>query len=265
MNSDSADRIKRRIRGLLNLAQGDGAAEGEISNAMRMAADLMAEHHISQADIEAEAAAAQACGAKPVDIKMGQADGACGTMKLSTWESVLSDAIESLVGSVKCYRTHTNVKTGSVFGATERRSVLRFYGPAEDAQLAAGLFDEWQQVIAAMAIGRYRGCWKGDGAMYAYGFAKTLRARAEEAAKARTAISTASTRAIVQVGSGTLADVLRHKQQLASNWLRDDQKVKLCSGGSRSGYSAGSSNAYAQGRTDGSRADFSVNRRHKLT
>ena len=264
MNNESSDRIKRRIRGLLNLAAGDGAAEGEIDNAMRMAAELMQEHHITQADVEAEAAAAQACGAPAAKVEMGQADGVCGTSKLSTWESVLSTAVEILVGSVKCYRTHAQVKTGSVFGATESRSVLRFYGPAEDAQLAAGLFDEWRQVIGTMAVGLYKGCWKGDGAMYAYGFATTLCKRAREAAQARTQISTASTQAIVHVASGTLADVLRHKQQLASNWLRDEMKIKLCSGGRGGGYSSGSVSALAQGRADGSRAEFSAKRRHKL-
>lgn len=38
----STDRIKRRIRGLLNLAGDNGAAEGEIDNAVRMAAALKA-------------------------------------------------------------------------------------------------------------------------------------------------------------------------------------------------------------------------------
>ena len=252
------DRIKRRIRGLLNLAANDAASEGEIDNAMRMAAQLMDEHHLSEAD--ARAAQPQA---ERREQPMGQADAPAAGAKWSTWESALASAVGTLVGSVKCYRCHAETKSG-MFGAPRRGVCIRFYGPADDAQLAAELFSEWSHVIASMAVGKYGGCFRGDGAMYAYGFACQLRNRAQEADVARAQVSTTSTRALVHVGGGgTLAQVLEGKRAEAGRWLAS-QGVKLATTSRRAGYSSGSHDAYGACRADGARADFSANRRAKL-
>lgn len=257
------DRIKRRIRAMLNLANDSAAADGEIDNAMRFAAQLMNEHHVSAEDLAAEAAVN---GAPPADPDMGQADGLCGTARLATWESVLGAAIVRLVGSIKCYQTSVLAKPsgGSVFSsASESRKALRFYGPTEDATLAAELFDEWRQTIGAMAVGRYGGCYRGDGAMYAYGFACRLSERAGEAERERRTIP-AGSNAIVLASGKSLAEALAHKQALAAKWLAG-QGVNLGSAGRRSGYSAGSLSAREAGRADAGRADFSATRRRKLT
>lgn len=254
------DRIKRRIRALLNLAEGDGASEGEIDNAMRLAAGLMAEHQLTQADLEAEAQAAQSCGAP--EPTMGTADSLCGTSKCSTWERTLAAAVVLLVGSVKCYMTDVESRSGSIF-RSETRKAARFFGAAEDAKIAAELFDEWRSVIGAMAVGRFGSVWKGDGAMYSYGFAKRLLERAFEIDDGRAQIVTASTRAIVRVGTGSLSQVLHAKREGAERWLREQQKVNLRKG-KVGRYKAGSANAFHQGREDGNGADLSVTRQAKL-
>lgn len=46
-------KIKERIRKLLNLAADDGAAEGEIDNALRAARRLMLQHQIGEDDVAA--------------------------------------------------------------------------------------------------------------------------------------------------------------------------------------------------------------------
>lgn len=254
------ERIKRRVRALLNLAAGDGAAEGEIDNAMRMAAALMDEHHLSTADVQAEA---QKTAPESIPT-MGTADSQCVGVNLSTWEIALDSAICLLVGTVQSYQTRKETQTGT-FGRPKIGKALRFYGPAEDAALAAELMGEWAHVIATMAVGKYGGCFRGDGAMYALGFARQLRARAQEAANARKLVITDSTRALVLVGgAGSLAQVLDRKRELAKSWLRNEKGVKLSSGSRRSGYRSGSHDAHAAGRADGARADFSARRMAKL-
>jgi len=46
------DNVKDTIRKLLNLAENDGAADGEIDNALRFARRLMHQHHLSEEDID---------------------------------------------------------------------------------------------------------------------------------------------------------------------------------------------------------------------
>ncbi len=255
------DRIKRRIRGLLNLASDDAAANGEIDNAMRMAAQLMEEHHLSEADVAVEAE--RKGGAVDQVPDMGTADCAAQGGNLSTWESVLSSAVGSLVGSVKSYRTRAEVKVGT-FGRPREKIVIRYYGPAEDAALAAELLAEWSAVIAGLAFGKYGGCFKGDGAQYAYGFACALHTKAREADKARHRVITDSTRALVHVGAPSLGALLEVRKHQAAAWL-DSTGVKLARGSRSGGYRAGSHDARSAGRADGARADFTATRRPKLS
>ena len=101
--------------------------------------------------------------------------------------------------------------------------------------LAADLFEEWGSTIAAIAYGKYGGAARGNGARYAYGFAISLDSKARDQAATRRAVSTISTRAIVKIGAGTLAQVLDGKKHKASKWLAA-QGVQLGSSSCRSGY-----------------------------
>lgn len=256
------DRIKQKLRGLLNIARDDSAASGEIDNAMALAAKLMNEHHLSEADIDATAQEERCDRSQP----MGTADCDMTSSNFTTWEFALANAVRTLVGSVQCYRDQAMKKKGA-FGKNMEVKFIRFYGIAEDAQLAADMMSEWAQVISTMAVGKYGGCYRGDGAKYALGFAHQLGRRAAEAANARKMISNASTSAIVHVKGGTLAQVLEKKKELAVNWLKNEKKIKLNKRGGRGTgtYSAGSYSAYAEGRSDGARADFSATRTRKLS
>lgn len=257
--NEYADRVKRRIRAMLNLAGGDGATEGEINNAMRMATEMMNEHHLTEADVQASKTEPER-----VEQPMGQVDAVAVGARFSTWESSLAWAVVRLVGSVNHYLCRNAKANVGTFGAPKHGRGVRFYGPAEDCQLAADLFSEWSHVIATLAIGKYGGCFRGDGAMYALGFANQLNNRSREADKAREQISTEATMAIVNAGAGTLSQVLAEKRESGRKWLETSLGAKLVSGGSRGGYSSGSRDAYSAGKSDGLRAEFSANRRAKL-
>lgn len=250
--------IKAKIRKLLNLSKDNAATEGEIDNAMRMAAELMDRHQLQEAEIEASMDPV----ARQDHVRMGMSDASMVGKNFTSWEFALSGAIENLVGSVK--RHYTRVRRKNSFGADIEVKVMRFYGPEEDAQLAADLMETWSQVIATMATGAYGGCFRGDGAQYAMGFAVRLCERAKEAAKSREKMITASTQALVLVGTGSLAMVLRQRQELAAKWLLEEQKIKLGSARNTRGYSGGTDAAYNHGKRDGDKVDFTAQRKPKL-
>lgn len=255
--------IKRRIRKLLDLSKDDAAADGEVANAMAMAARLMDEHFLTQADVEAAREADE--NAAQVKVEMGTGDAPMRGKNFTTWEFSLSSAIQELVGSVKAYRTTDFVENGP-FKVRSEVKLIRFYGSAEDAAMAAELFVEWATVISTMAYGKFGGCFRGDGAQYAHGFARKLNERAREAAATRETMTSPACKALVLVGAGTLAQVLKQKREAAATWLEEEQGVKLGSGGRGSGrYNGGSRDAYRAGQSDGARAEgFEARRRSKL-
>lgn len=255
------DRIKRRIRGLLNLAADDAAAEGEIANAMAAAERLMQEHQLEAADFEA--ATAQEVRA---ETRHGVVETTTQGKALSTWESTLAFAVSNLVGTTGWYRNRDKRTVGvGTFKQPSIRSVVFFYGPQEDAEIARELFDEWSHTIATMATGRYGGCFHGDGAKYAYGFASALYYRTQKIERERAQITTESTAALVRVSGGSLAQVLDQKKQAAKDWVQKEIGLNFRKGSAGAGYRSGSHDAYSSGLADGSKAEFSATRRRKLT
>lgn len=255
------DKVKERIRKLLAIADDDRDADGEVSAAMALAEKALQEYHLTRADIEAEN---KSTASPTIEEKYGTADAFSHGRRVTPWENQLWLAIETLVGSVHCYRTQGSKEVGT-FKKIKLSDVLRWYGTAEDATLAAELFGEWQTVIATIAIGRYGGFARNDGAKYAYGFTESLREKAVKIADDRKNVTTASTTAIVLVGSGSLADVLRDKTKKADNWLAT-QGVKLYAGRRNKAFRVigESVSAYSAGRVDGQRAEFTAVRRKKL-
>lgn len=251
------DKVKSRIRKLLNLAADDAQADGEISAAMKLAEQAMVKYQLELADIEADDT--QETPAESIDRVFAK----CRTSRLTQWESKLASAIVELVGSIKWYQAMQQVQTGA-FQKT-RQSVVCFYGPAEDVRIASELFAEFIDVIATMACGKFGGCIKGQGATYAYGFASALKEKAYAASQERARIITPSTTAIVKRSEGSLADVLVAKKERASQWLAESG-IKLSNTSSSRGYNWNSNtrSAYDCGKQDGSRSDFSANRMKKL-
>ena len=162
--------IKARIRKLMAVA-GDGVAtDGEIDNAMRLAAKLLDQHHLASDDIDEQADAD--------DLTMGRSFATSQAKRFSTWESSLSQAVTNLFGCVKCYISHdvAPVRVNGIAQQTSGGNVklgwkIAFYGPASEAADAASLFEEWARSIATMGVARWGGCFRGDGAMYCMGFA----------------------------------------------------------------------------------------------
>lgn len=254
------ENVKRRIRGLLAIAADDSQFDGEVANAMELAERAMEAYHLERADVEADGA-----GETPTDEPMGETLAACTGARLSTWESTLYRAVSSLVGSVKAYATQTDSPVGAFQRATRKAAVM-WYGPADDARLAAELFEEWSHTIATLAVGKYRGCMRGDGARYAYGFASALQEHAKRQARQRDNVFTDSTRAIVKRENGSLAMILASKRARAETWLATVKKINLGASSRRAGYSWSPSGAgaFQAGKSDGARAKFSSRRQARL-
>lgn len=256
---DIREKIKSRVRKLLNLAGDDGAFDGEIAAAMQAAESLMEQYQLDRADCEA---AEVAQGHAPQN--MGQANAATHGKNLTTWESMLAEAVCELVGTVRCYATRGERSVGA-FGAKHWGARMVFYGPDDDARLASELFAEWTAAIATLATGKYGGFARGDGGMYAMGFSSALCGRARENRRQRAQIVTAATTALVLTGSDrSLAALQNQTRNEARNWLARDMKIHLRTSSRRSGYGSGSRDAYAEGRSDGTRADFGAKRNARL-
>jgi len=264
MSADN-DKIKDRVRKLLNLANDAGAFEGEIDNALRFARRLMLEHNITENDL-----------GKPLDpheeaarAEYAQADAFTHGENLSLWESTLMSAVCRLIGTVSSYRTRDKFqkKTGIgtlSFGPDGQPldcTRIVFYGPLEDAKDACSLFHEWTHVIASMGRLKFGGCFRGDGRSYCEGFSRGLleivtKIKEEE----RREISYESTgRALVLRGS---LDLMKAKKMLGKQWLLKSQGIKLRHT-SRQG-NRNNGEAFGAGMADGRKSNFSRARTLKI-
>lgn len=260
----SIDKVKDRVRKLLNLAHDDAAAEGEIDNALRFAKQLMDEHHLSEDDLSQE----------PEDqYKQIENSPKCSQFvsvsgRIYAWESGLSMFCARFVGGVGTYidsrktpaRDHRGMailhpRTNEPYAA--RR--ICFYGIAEDVALAAELFHELRLSIIASAILKFGGYCKGDGGYYCEGFVAGLREKTRKAEEQSKPLASDS-KALVLVDRRK--DLIERKKDAGNEWLKS-QGIKLCSGSHRSGAS-GSSDSFHEGRSDGRSTDVSVSRTKKL-
>jgi len=229
-------KVKDRVRKLLNLAENDAASEGEIQNAMRAAQAYMDEYHIEREDLRED-------DAKPVEMREGQAYG--GSANVARWEGWLSLAVSNVVGTVGVYsgkstrRNGFNVKTCGTF---------TFYGPAEDVRIACELFEEMVGVISTMAAGLYSGVYRGEGRSYCEGFSLELHRRTVQQGKQRSEKCTA---------------IVVRGQAVARHWLERVAGVKLRSRGVGGGGKHHDS-AHENGRSDGRSAEFGAKRRGKI-
>jgi len=259
--TDVREKIKARVKKLLNLAADDGAFDGEITAAMLAAEKLMDQYHLDRAEIDA---AEQPENGPPPPPTMGKVEAGALWGYLSTWETALGNAVNELVGTTAWYRCGKRDFPSGPFKKPTRKACVVFYGPDEDAQIAAELFAEWGMTIATLATGKYGGCQMGDGAKYAYGFASALQQKAYDAQRRRREIVTPATTALVRVGTGSLAALNEQTRALAKKWLADEQGIKLGKASRGGGYRQGSHDAFQAGRADGARAEFTASRRAKL-
>ena len=264
--------IKDRIRALLNLARDDAAAEGEINNALKFARRLMMRHNLSEDDLSRDP------HEQAADMEYRDGRAYSEGKSLSAWECILAWAVAGLVGSVKWYHergpreVRLNDGIRVLFGKDGKpreATPVVFYGPGDDVSDACNLFDEWREVIAAMARLRWGTALRKEGRDYAMGFTRALYQKVMEITKSERLIST-NQQAVALLGEGCTAMMIHRKldlqqaqQQKAEQWLRNERGIRLGrSGGARSG--ARNGNAYAAGQSDGKASKFTRVRTKRL-
>lgn len=235
------ERIINKVRKLLDLAGDDASTEGEAENAMRFAEELMHQHNIDRAQLDES---------EREQLEMSRAKCITGTNNLNYWEWELCRVVCRAVGTIKSYRDHRQVQrkqSGTLFWEDGRpvdsvRGAVVFYGPAADVAVASAMFENMRLTVAAMAVARYGGVYKGLGRDYAVGFTEGLHEILDEKMSAREATTTE-----LVLASNELI------RQQAADWLRHDQGIKLQSGGSNTYSGVGVGSARLQGQSDGRR------------
>lgn len=262
------ERVKEKIRKLLNLGNDAGAFEGEIDNALRFARRLMLQHNLTEADLAKPRDPHEAAA----DTEYGVTDAYSSTNHLCKWEQSLVWAVCGLMGTVQWYRAsgETTKKTaaGTIHYGKHGRPIkaqrFTFYGPAEDTRDARELFEEWAHIIIAMARMKHGGAFKGDGRNYAEGFALGLREKVDELhrqERREIAAAPESSTALVLVGQH---EIMKARKDRAAEWLKDVKGIFLVTGRGRGFSGSFNGEAFAGGKADGKKAAFQHARRKKL-
>ena len=258
--SNDQERIAAKIRKLFAIAEDDAASNEEIQNAMAFAKRLMDSHHLTEEDLSHE----------PQDDyqKVDQAEFNDGRAfvgrKLFYWETILASFVAKFVG-VGVYLDHSIkvVKNRSGFAevpARHGKSVV-FFGVAEDTAIAVELYAELRQLISSMALLKWASVYKGDGAKYAQGFVTGLFSQFDKAKAIEKRTSDSHTLILVHRRD----DLIKYKQDKASNWLKTAKGIKLRRGYGSGGSKKGSHEAYTDGRADGAKTDVAATRHKKIT
>ncbi len=246
------NRIKDKLAKLLRLGENNAASDGEIDNALTLAAAMMAKHNLTRDDIDMTQA-------DPIArVSYGRHFAFSRGANLATWESVLCNFIVSFIGTVQCYLSkqmpvrRNGIAETNGHGEPRMACGCAFYGCDEDAACAAAMFEELRDAISTMAIIRWGGWARGDGAAYAEGFAVGIQA-SNSRAKQALANSDSATSALMLVSEKNQL-AIRDK---AKEWLTTTTGIKVNKGRSRSFSRSGSSEARNEGRRDGSNYDVS--------
>lgn len=263
--SGENDKIKDRVRKLLNLANDPAAFDREIENAMRFARRLMLQHNITEQELGTPRDPHEVAA----ETEYAQADAFSFGSNISNWECFLMSAISKLVGTVGAYKTsETRTKkttAGTIVfdakGQPQEGKRVVFYGPAEDARDASELFAEWVNVIAAMARLRYGGCFRGDGRSYAEGFAQALLLSVQNIQKKEVKeIAAESTgRALVIRNAFCLIEA---KKARGAEWLRQELGIKLRK--TSGNVNRNNPDAFGAGMNDGKKSSFTRARTLKI-
>lgn len=243
------DNVKATIRKLLNLANDESAAKGEVENAMRFAARLMEQHQLGDDDLTE---------VDDILLDLERKEFAkeyayTGSAKKSRWETDVADFACRLVGGVKNYLSAPYMvrENGIVVlghnGSPLIRSQICFYGIAGDVEIARTVFAESIITIAAMARLKWGGVYRGPGRSYCEGFADALLNQLHDDKERLQQMSTGT--ALVAVENRNA--IVKRKEELATDWLKSNG-VKLSS---YRGLGNGSHNndAYDEGISDGAR------------
>lgn len=253
--------IISKIQKLLAVA-GDGAAsENEIQSAINIAKKLMTAHHLTEEDLAHEP---KDDYQKVDEADFGEVRSFVGAT-IALWEQWLASVVTDFVG---CPAYTDKVKrpvrkNGFVQfdGDDEVRygKSIVFYGVAEDAAIAAQLYDDMRGLIATMAVARTGKVYKSEGASYCQGFVTSLNAKIKQAGKIE----------MKAEGNGALIvlrskDLIEYKATKAKDWLIADKGIHLRKGGKGAGSRVGfDKEAFQQGRKDGAAAEMTAEQRKK--
>lgn len=227
------DKVKDRIRKLLNVAENDAASQGEIDNAVRAARNMMHAYNLEEDDCTL-------AGETPT--QMGTATAATNGVKVVLWQSKLASVVCDLIGGVSCYQ-NSGGSNRVVAGRHKRFGGFTFYGREDLAQLAAETYEELCTTVATMGKLKHGGWARQEGAVYCQGFVQGLYDQIVEAD--RLAQQTETGTSLVVRSNALIAQ----QRTEARRWLSTERGVRLHRT-SKSGGS-GSASTFDQGRQDG--------------
>ncbi len=261
---EANDKIVDRIKKLLAMTGEAGATEGEIANAVGRAQKMMNEHHLTEADLNHEPQT-DYDKVKPEDFTR---QSAYVSRQIYAWEQRLASFVSSFVGvelyqneNIELVRKHGIVQFDEKGKPKEGKSFV-YYGVPEDAAIAVELYGELRSTIATMAIARFGGCYRSEGASYSEGFVSGLFTKIAKAKDENKRLAVSST-ALVLIARRD--DLVKYKMDLAKDWLAESIGIELCKGGGRPGSRVGNSQAARKaGFVDGQNSTVSANRSKKL-
>jgi len=235
MNPD-LNNIKNKLVKLINLSENGAASQGEIDNALNMAAQIMAKHNLSREDIDLTSATPAA------KVVMFRAYVSCLNSNSSTWEAMLARFCVAFVGNINYYKSKGN------YGINKNKkcTLYFFYGSLDEVEIAVELFKELQNAISIMAVTRYDSFYNRKGGAYSEGFVNGLEVNLHtEILKLK---GDNTTNALIMRSDKTCLII----QDQAKQWLASVHKIKLVSGQGTRGANDRSGNAREQGKRDGS-------------
>lgn len=237
------DKVKEKIRLLLNVAKNEASTDGEIDNAMRFAASMMAAYHLDESEIKEV----------HIDVKKDIRLYGHG-VSIASWESYLAGFVRDFVGSIGVYidlNKQSSINTGVQFqnGRVKHGQSIVFYGSSEEVEFAKELFSDLSHMIAAMAKLKFGTFLRKEGRSYADGFVAGLRSKLKVETE-KLSLGDQQTRTLI-VQSQAIA--LR-KQEEAKQWLLEQKGLKLK--GKKQHSTRHYSGAYSQGHEDGKRTEL---------
>lgn len=263
-----SDDIIRKVQRLLAIGGDSGASEAEVQNAMAHARRLIESHNLSEADLATDPADDR----RRVDTADFDRCASFVGSRFYAWEQSLGGYVSDLVGcdayaddSIRLARRFGRVLADSD-GNTYSGKSLVFFGVAEDAALAATLFDDLRLLIATMARTRWGSVYRGDGAVYCQGFVlglldKLHRERRRLDCTARDDAGAGSSNALVLLERRN--DLAKYKRQRSMDWLSERHGIELRDARRPAG-ARGSHEAWNEGLRDGRATDVEAQRLRKL-
>jgi hypothetical protein len=234
--------IKTKLVKLINLSENGAASQGEIDNALNMAARIMAKHNLTRDDIDLTSS-------QPTkNVRMSRAYVSCLNSNSTTWEGNLASFCVEFIGNIDYYKTNGFYSLDK----SKKITVYFFYGSLDEVEIAIELFTELQEAIYMMAMIRFQNFYSKKGGSYCEGFIEGLeQSYHTEKLKLR---GDEMTNALMIKSNNTSLMI----KESAKDWLYLTHKIKLRMGQGTSGASGGT-DARTIGKKDGS--NYSIGKR----